>query len=211
GRDGAHALDGRRRAGGRGGDPAPRPHAPGQVPGARSRARQPGIGDRARVGDRRSTHRARRGKPDDDPDATSAADAATSAADVAASADDLAASPADEAAASPAADAAASPPDDAAATSADHAAATPADDGSAAPAHDRPGAPDDHPAGAPADDLAAPHHDPTGAPVSAAAHTDDHAGSAESHPDRRAHRCARGAPDERTARGPGRPPADAAA
>src|SRR5439155_8805413 len=140
GRDGAHALDGRRRAGGRGGDPAPRPHAPGQVPGARSRARQPGIGDRARVGDRRSTHRARRGKPDDDPDATSAADAATSAADaaasaadVAASADDLAASPADDAAASPADDAATSPADDAAATSADHAAATPADDGSAAP------------------------------------------------------------------------------
>src|SRR5947208_1062682 len=116
--------------------------------------------------------------------AAPAPDAATSAADAATPADDLAATPPD--------DAAASPPDDAAATSADHAAATPADDGSAAPAHDRPGAPDNHPAGAPADDLAAPHHDPTGAPVSAAAHTDDHAGSAESHPD--PHRCARGPP-----------------
>src|SRR5437773_1189337 len=119
------------------------------------------------------------------------------------------ASPAATDAAAAAADAAA--PAAAAASPAADAAATPADDGSAAPAHDRPGAPDDHPAGAPADDLAAPHHDPTGAPVSAAAHTDDHAGSTESHPDHRAHRRARGAPDERTARGPGRPPADAAA
>jgi len=168
------------------------------------------------VGDRRSPHRARRGKPDDGPDAADAAsadDAAASADDAAASADDPAAASAADAAETSAEDLAATSTADAAETSADDLAAPSTDhaaETSAAPAHDRAGAPDDHAAGALADDRAAPHHDPAAAPVSAAAHAHDHAGSAESHHDHRAHRRARGA-DDRTARGPGRPPADAAA